>query len=287
LVRPPRAEADRSVAFCADDVGLVVGVAETVVALAVGRRLSSASCVTTAAAWPSEGAAAGAATKALNGFELGLHFNLTEGAPLSLDLARVWPQLPGLKELIVRAHLGALPLAALASEFRAQVDAFADVIGRAPAHVDGHQHVHHLPRVRDVLLREIAARDAKTRPAIRNTGHLIGPGHAIKRMVIEGTGGRALLRDLRAKGLRHNQALLGVYDFRGDYRPLVRGWLAAAPQRGGLVFCHPKRGSTSGADPIAAARAREAVYLASDAFTDDLAEAGFSLGSAWQSSSAD
>jgi hypothetical protein len=285
-VSPPRAAADRSIAFCADDVGLVAGVADTVAALAAGRRLSNASCVTTAAAWPSEGAAIGAATKAIDGFELGLHFNLTEGAPRSPDLARVWPQLPGLKELIVRAHLGNLPLAALASEWRAQVDAFADVVGRLPAHVDGHQHVHHLPQVRDVLLEEFGAEPGRTRPAVRNTGRLIGPGHAFKRMVIEGTGGRALRRDLRARGLRHNEALLGVYDFRGAYRPLVRGWLAAAPQRGGLVFCHPKRGAPDAADPIAAARDREAAYLASDAFADDLAEAGFSLGSAWQSSSA-
>ena len=283
---PPRAAADRSIAFCADDVGLVGGVADTVAALAAERRLSSASCVTTAAAWPSEGAALGNATKALEGFELGLHFNLTEGAPRSPELARVWPQLPGLKELIVRAHLGALPLAALASEWRAQSDAFADVVGRLPAHVDGHQHVHHLPQVRDVVLEKIATLASRTRPAVRNTGRLIGPGHALKRMVIEGTGGRALLHDLLATGLRHNEALLGVYDFRGDYRPLVRGWLAAAPQRGGLVFCHPKRGAPDTADPIAAARDREAAYLASDAFADDLAEAGFSLGSAWQSSTA-
>ena len=283
-MNPPHAAADRSIAVCADDVGLVAGVADTVAALATGRRISNASCVTTAAAWPSEGAAIGNATKAIEGFELGLHFNLTEGAPLSPDLARVWPQLLGLKELIVRAHLGTLPLAALASEWRAQSDAFADVVGRLPAHVDGHQHVHHLPQVRDVLLEEIAAQPGRTRPAVRSTGRLIGPGHAFKRMVIEGTGGRALLRDLRARGLRHNEALLGVYDFRGTYRPLVRGWLAAAPRRGGLVFCHPKRGAPDAADPIAAARDREAAYLASDAFADDLAEAGFSLGSAWQNS---
>ncbi len=280
--------ASRRIAFCADDVGLVGGVAETVTVLAAAGRLSSASCVTNAAAWPAEGAALAAATKGFGTFELGLHFNLTEGRPLSPDLARVWPALPGLKALIAGAHVGSLPIAALASEWRAQADAFADAVGRLPAHVDGHQHVHHLPRIRDVVLRSLEAHDKPVRPAVRNTGRVLGPGHAFKRMVIEGTGGRALQRELRARDLRHNAALLGVYDFRNEnYRGLVRDWRATAPERSGLVFCHPRRGPASDDDPIAAARGREAAYLASAAFADDLAEAGFTVGSTWQSSSAD
>ena len=278
----------RQIAFCADDVGLVVGVADTVARLAVERRLSSASCVTSAVAWSAEGAALSAATSALDGFELGLHFNLTEGAPLSPDLARSWPTLPSLKELIVGAHLGSLPLAALAIEWRAQSDAFADVVGRAPEHVDGHQHVHHLPRIRQVMLDALMAVDAASRPAVRNTGRVLGPGYAFKRTVIEGTGGRALQRELRRKHLRHNDALLGVYDFHGaDYRALVRAWLAEAPAHGSLVFCHPRFGAESDGDPIAAARRREADYLASAAFGDDLAEARVSVATSWRSSSAD
>lgn len=283
---PPAAP--RTIAFCADDVALVAGVAEAVVRLAGAGRLSSASCVTSTPAWPSEGAAIAAATRSFERFELGLHFNLTEGAPRSPELAAVWPTLPGLGALIVGAHLGTLPMAAIAVEWQAQLDAFADVVGRLPAHVDGHQHVHHLPGIRDLVVRSsIGWVDAEP-PALRNTGRVLGPGHAFKRKVIEGTGGRALLRALRAGGLRHNTALLGVYDFRdADYRRLVRGWLAGAPADGGLVFCHPKLGPASDADPIAAARAREVAYLASPEFEADLAEAGFSVAPAWRSSSAD
>jgi predicted glycoside hydrolase/deacetylase ChbG (UPF0249 family) len=280
--------APRRIAFCADDVGLVGGVAETVAALAAAGRLSGASCVTNAAAWAAEGAALAAASRALGSFELGLHFNLTEGRPLSPDLARLWPALPSLKELIVRAHLGSLPTVALATEWQAQADAFVDIVGRLPAHVDGHQHVHHLPRIGDLVLRSLVGDDKPVRPAVRNTGHVLGPGHAFKRMVIEGTGGRALRRQLQAQQIRHNVALLGVYDFRSEnYRRLVRGWLAAAPERGGLVFCHPRQGPASDGDPIAAARGREAAYLGSAAFADDLAETGFTVGSTWQSSSVD
>jgi len=229
--------------------------------------------------------AVAAATGSVAAFELGLHFNLSEGAPLSADLARVWPVLPGLERLIALAHRRRLPLAALATEFRAQRDAFTDAVGRAPAFVDGHQHVHHLPGVRELML------DALVNPsgapsAVRNTGQVVGPGHAFKRMLIERTGGTALQRLLQDRQVRHNIALLGVYDFRGDgYRSLLRGWLAAAPDSGGLVFCHPNHGAANPGDPIGEARRHEALYLSSSAFTDDLADAGVTVGPAWRQSS--
>ena len=242
--------------------------------------------MTTAGAWRSEGAAVAATTPAAT-FELGLHFNLSEGAPLSPDLARVWPALPGLERLIVLAHLGHLPLAALAIEFSAQRDAFAEATGRPPAFVDGHQHVHHLPGIRELVLNALAASATHGEPpAVRNTGHVVGPGHGCKRMLIERTGGKSLQRLLLQRQLRHNSALLGVYDFRGDdFGSLMRGWLAAAPASGGLVFCHPNHAAASAADPIGAARRREAAYFSSTAFADDLAEAGVSVGPAWRRSS--
>jgi chitin disaccharide deacetylase len=282
------AAAAKTIGFCADDVGLAGGVADTVVALAAAGRLSAASCVTTAPAWPAEGRALATSVDRAKGCELGLHFNLSEGAPLSADLARRWPAFPGLERLIALAHLGGLPRAALAIELRAQRDAFADALERAPDFIDGHQHVHHLPIVRDVLLALLDAEPVKLlTPAVRNTGHVVGPGHARKRMLIERTGGRALQGLLEARRIRHNEALLGVYDFRDvDYRSLVRGWLGAAPTQGGLVFCHPNSAAAGVADPIGEARRREAAYFASSAFADDLAAAGFSVAPAWQSSSA-
>jgi hypothetical protein len=219
--------------------------------------------------------------------ELGLHVNLTEGAPLSADLARHWPTFPGLPRLIAGAHLGVLPLAALAVELRAQVDAFAASIGRLPAYLDGHQHVHHLPGLRERVVALAASRGpGPSAFAVRSTGRVLGPRYAAKRFLIARTGGIALQRLLDRDRVRHNTALLGVYDFvEADYRRLVRGWLAAAPPAGGLVFCHPHAGPAYPGDPIGAARRREAAYLASEAFAADLAESGVSVGAAWPRSS--
>lgn len=260
----------RVLAICADDIGLADGAADTALALVAAGRLTSASCVSTGPHWHRDG-------PRLHGLEIGLHFNLTEGAPASRSLAAQWPTLPGLVRLLALAHLGALPLAAIADEWQAQVDAFTERAGREPDFIDGHQHVHHLPGVRDIVL-DGAAR-LHVAPAFRSTGHVAGPGAAFKRRVIEASGGRALEAMLRKRGLRHNRVLLGAYDFRGDYRDHVVAWLAEAPIEGGLLFCHPS--AARGGDSIADARRREAAYLASDAFAADLAAAGVSLGSAW------
>lgn len=273
--------APRTLAICADDFGLNAAVSRGIAELAARGRLNAVSCLCGGGAWRDSARLLSALPADV---ALGLHFNLTEGTPVSAELRRHWPHLAPLPRLIAAAHVGRLPLAALRHEWRAQWQAFTDAVGRPPSFVDGHQHVHHLPGVRDVVLGAAASAAV----AVRNTGHVGGPGHGLKRWLIERTGGRALQRRLRELGIAHNTVLLGVYGFvEADYRALMQRWLAAAPAEGGLLFCHPGLAPDDGAtgtagDPIAAARRREAAYLGSAAFADDLAAAGVTLGPAWR-----
>jgi predicted glycoside hydrolase/deacetylase ChbG (UPF0249 family) len=269
----------RRLAVCADDFGLTPAISDGIAALAQQGRLTAISCLTHGEHWP-------AGARRLAGLpdtvECGLHFNLTEGAPASAELRAQWPRLPALPRLIALAHLGRLPLPAIAAEFRTQWQRFVDATGAVPAFVDGHQHVHHLPGVRDLVLDALAA--AGPAVAVRNTGRVSGPGFAFKRWAIARTGGAALLGQLQRRGLPHNAVLVGVRDFGdADYRRLMRGWLAALPPQGALLFCHPGAAGpgADGPDDIAAARRREAVYLGSPAFADDLAGAGVTLGPSW------
>ncbi|HET7792502.1 MAG TPA: ChbG/HpnK family deacetylase [Rhizobacter sp.] len=266
----------RTLTICADDFGIAPGVSRGIAMLARAGRLTAVSCITNAPHWRE----AAPLLRELPGtVTVGLHFNLTEGQPLSRELAQVWPALPSLPKLLLRSHLRALPLAALRVEWQAQVDAFVQATGRAPQMVDGHQHVHHLPGLRQVVLDGIAP--LSPRPAVRSTARLLGPGFAFKRFVIERTGGRALRRELQRHGLRHNASLLGAYDFTtADYRGLMRAWLATLPREGGMLFCHPAETAAAG-DAIGEARLRELAYLESPAFSADLAEAGVTLGQSW------
>lgn len=261
----------RRLDVCADDFGLTLGLSRSIAELAAAGRLASTSCIVTSPHWKASAAL-------LGGFDSGLHFNLSEGAPLSAELARVWPRFPALSSVIASAHLGRLPLDAIAAEWRAQWAAYVAEAGRAPAHVDGHQHVHHLPGVRDVVLAGIA--DAAPRPGLRNTGRLLGPGHGFKRWVIEHTGGTALARTLARRRWPHGAALVGSYDFEGtDYRSLFNAWLKSVPAEGAQLFCHP--GPNEAGDAIGAARSREFTYFAGADYPRDLQAAGITLGRAW------
>lgn len=278
------AAAPKVLALCADDYGASHGVCEGILELIGSGRLSATSVLAGGPAWPGRAAELAALSAVREGrVQVGLHFNLTEGSPLSPALAAQHPQGFGLGELIVKAHVRRLPVPALTAEWRSQWQAFVQAFGRAPDYVDGHQHVHHLPQVREVVLSELMPVGT---PAVRATGHLCGPGHGFKRWVIEASGGAALQRQLQRLKWRHNTTLWGAYDFvEPDYRGLMRQWLHQMPAQGALLFCHPgcpTTGPLDGhSDPIAAAREREWRYLRSDAFAEDLQEMGVRLGQAW------
>lgn len=280
----------RALLLSADDYGLTRGIDAAIAGLVQAGRLGAFSCLSNGPAWQRDApAVAGLRSRA----QAGLHFNLTEGRPLSPALASVWPQMPSLPRLLVDAHLGRLPLAAVADELAAQWQAFVVASGAAPDFIDGHQHVHHLPGVRGLLL-DWLQRQPRPTP-VRSTARLAGPATGIKRWVIEHSGGRALaralLRRVQPHRLPHNLLLLGAYDFVAtDYGALVRAWLAQVPEHGALLFCHPGRPSDSAVgggahgdapDPIAEARQRELAYLAGADFPRDLAAAGVTLASVW------
>ena len=282
-MKAPNPRRARLLGLCADDFGLAPGICAGIARLAQAQRLTAVSCITNSPHWEE---AAALLTRFPTTVETGLHINLTEGRPLSPRLARLWPKLPSLPGLILRAHLGLLPRAEIRSEVHAQLAAFRAATGAAPKFIDGHQHVHHLPGLRSIILDMVE--HVQPLPALRNTGRVLGPGAGVKRWLIEYTGGRALERELKQRVLAHNPVLLGAYDFVDpDYRSLMQAWLAALPAEGGLLFCHP--GTKIEGDPpdaIAAARERELAYLGSDMFTQDLAAAGVQLGRVWQTPAA-
>ena len=277
------AQSRRTLAVCADDFGLAPAISAGIARLARAQRLAAVSCITNSAYWETSAPLLAGLPPSV---DLGLHANFTEGRPLSPQLARIWPQLPPLPALVVRAHLGLLPRAALRAEAHAQLAAFRAATGKDPAYIDGHQHVHHLPLLRAIVLDLLES--VQPRPAVRNTGRVLGPRFGLKRWLIENTGGRALARELSRRKLVHNPALLGAYDFVDpDYRAQVQHWLTQLPNQGGLLFCHPGESSNGDPpDPINVARQRELAYLGSDAFAQDLAAANVTLGRVWQTAAA-
>ena len=256
--------------LCADDYALHPSVDQAVQALARAARLSATSCMTTAPGWP---VAAPALRELRPALSLGLHFNLTEGHGGSHGAGT-------LGQVLRSAYLGRLRVRELRAAWAAQLDAFEKALGTAPDFIDGHQHVHQLPGVREALLGELQARYApRQMPWVRSTVPAGGLWRTPKAAIIAALGGWTTARRLRGAGVVMNRGFAGVYGFDAPdvaaYRQHMRQWLAQVPD-GGLLMCHPAAAPVPG-DALAAQRVVEWDYLRSQAFADDLAQAGCEL----------
>lgn len=250
-----------SIALCADDYAQHRGIDEAVCALLAQERLTAVSCMSTAPRW--QGQAAPRLREISAGrrsADIGLHLNLTE----AFGHARA-----SLPALIARACARRIDLAAVRAGFGRQFDAFEAAMGSAPDFIDGHQHVHQLPRVRDVLLELVGRRYGARKPWVRNTLAGAGIGNP-KQALLMLLGGRALAHRLKAAGIPTNAGFGGVYGFDiDDYAGRFDQWLARA-RDGTLLMCHPAASSCAH-DPIGAQRQLEYRFFSADAFPAMLA----------------
>jgi predicted glycoside hydrolase/deacetylase ChbG (UPF0249 family) len=248
-----------TIVVCADDFGMDPEVNSAALSLAGMGRISAIGCMVGAPYWRNHASALRNLSPTT--VELGLHLDLTE---YPLDSRQQRP----LRQWILRTYLYSRPAPGLRDEIEAQLDAFAQTIGTPPAFVDGHEHVHEFPHVRQLLVEALARRGWK--PWLRSTRRPTGL-QSFKAWAIEALGAEALEQLAARHGLRHNRHLLGIYGFDGhDYLHRLREWLVIA-RSGDLLVCHPATGFPSGA-PFPAARAQEFEVLGSAVFGRLLAE---------------
>ena len=274
----------RPLCLAVDDFGLHAGINAAVFELLGRGRVQAVSCMVGGPAWAAGHAELRRQRDQAHRADCGLHLDFTE-VPLHAGSRH------GLRGFIARSLARSLDTEALRAELRAQLDAFEDAMGRPPDYVDGHQHVHQLPGVREALVGELQARYADRLPWVRCTRAprrlALPPGEGLssapKPRIIEALGSAGLQRLAAAAGLRMNARLLGVYDFRGGaarYRALLGAWLAAAGPED-LLMCHPARPGAAdphaAADPIGPAREAEFAVLADPALDELLAGCGLRL----------
>ena len=133
----------------ADDFGLTAGVSRGIL---TAHRAGIVTSTTVMANLP-EHPGLDAEAAGLPGLGMGLHVNLTRGAPVSPPAA-----VPSLVDAEGRfpRDLQVIAECAVVDEVRreteAQLERFARRFGRAPTHLDSHHHVHRLPGVMDGVL---------------------------------------------------------------------------------------------------------------------------------------
>jgi predicted glycoside hydrolase/deacetylase ChbG (UPF0249 family) len=271
-----------SVVLCADDFGLSDGVSRGIVELAGMGRLSATGAMTNMPGWRR----AAPDLKALQDrIAVGVHLNLTTGAPLSA-MPRFAPTgtFPALKELLAGALKRQVPADEIAREIGCQLDAFVEVHGKPPAFVDGHQHVHVLPVIRPALIRILKEKGYAGRVWLRDPSDKAA---AILRRSIGRS--KALIVKALALGFAQSAHAAGFHTNVGfsGFAPLDlslpagRVFEEAFSMLGDhpVIMCHPGYvdDELQGLDPAVESRVEELNYLKSEAFGCLLEERRISL----------
>lgn len=253
------------IALCSDDYAQNPGIDAGILQLLAHGRLSAVSCFSTAPAW--RNTAAPAIREYAGQADIGLHFNLTEGFGRTT--------MPSLHAVILRSLLKGMNATRVQQELERQLDAFEAGLGQPPDFIDGHQHVHQLLGVRQILLQVIKRRYAGRPLWVRNTVPA-NPAWRGKPQILKHLGGQALAASLNVSGIKTNHGFAGVYGFdREDYAACFDGWLAAA-QPGMLIMCHPAT-KVYPDDVIAQQRVVEYRYFRSQQYLDMLDAAKIKL----------
>ena len=279
------APAQRRIWLCADDYGISPAVNSAIRELILRGRLNATSVMTAA---PHAGSDEAAALTNLNSGSkcalLGLHVTLTAPfKPLSEDFAPMrGGQFLPLKGVMSAAMMRRLGREQLAREVATQVQAFVKTFGRPPDFIDGHQHVHLFPQVRDAVLR--VAAEMAPKAWVRQCGR----ARSAQRL----KGRKELLIDILSVGFRRkarrlgittNPAFAGAYNFSGKpaFATIFPRFLAGLPD-GGLIMCHPGfvDAELERLDSLTYQREREFAYFNSNEFPQALAEHGVALAAA-------
>lgn len=274
----------RRIWLCADDYGIAPGVNAAIRELILRRRLNATSVMVGAPHFTAEEAAA---LDELNAGEkraaLGLHVSLTAPfAPLSAEFA---PSINGkflpLNRMMRVAMARRLDPARLTIEIATQVEAFIEAFGRPPDFIDGHQHVHLFPQIRDAVLK--VAAETAPQAWLRQCGRArSAPRGGAKQLFLDVLS-IAFRRKARALGVATNPAFSGAYDFGGKraFATVFARFLEGLPD-GGLVMCHPGHVDTElkRLDPVTQQREREFAFFSSDEFPKLLIARGLALAAA-------
>jgi predicted glycoside hydrolase/deacetylase ChbG (UPF0249 family) len=244
---------------CADDFAIHDAATDGIVHLIDKGRITATSAMTWSPWWPAHAQRVRAHQ---HRFDMGLHLDA------SSEFARSRGA-PGLVQLMLASQSRVLRASICGAWIKSQLDAFEDAWQATPDHVDGHQHIQQFPVMRDELLNELARRYSDV-PFLR-LSRPVSLGFDLKAVMIGAMGAGPFSREIKQRGVPHNEWLTGLYDFNpspGQYPKVMRQCLAALPGKT-ILMCHPARVAVEG-DEIGDARFMEFGYLASDEFIEDL-----------------
>jgi predicted glycoside hydrolase/deacetylase ChbG (UPF0249 family) len=274
--------AERHIWLCADDYGISPSVNAGIRELIARGRLNAASVMLAAPHLDDDEAdqleLLNSGTKRA---ALGLHVTLTAPfKPLSVGFTplRDGSFLP-VADMLRASMARRLQPEMLVIEIATQLRAFIDAFGHLPDFVDGHQHVHLFPQVRDAFLKVVA--ETAPNAWVRQCGRVraVRRLHDRKGLVLDILSVR-FRRKAKRLGLATNPAFAGAYAFnrKANFAKIFPRFLAGLPD-GGLIMCHPGfvDAELKRLDSLTTLREHELAYFNSDDFPKQLAHHGVAL----------
>ena len=146
----------------------------------------------------------------------------------------------------------------------------------SPDFIDGHEHIHQLPTIREALI--AIYKQKKLTGFCRNTSNgwrdFFCYANFPKRQAISLCGGLVFNRLLKKQSILANSSFAGIYNFAKarNYRYYFQTFLQQSTT-GGLIMCHPGQQSNDYHDPLHRYRHHELNYLLSNGFLTDLTDA--------------
>ncbi len=262
---------NKKVIICADDFGQNPAVTSGILQLLKCGKINATSCLVNSKYWVTS---AVELKQIYNDkMRVGLHLNLTEGKPLTEIKCLERDELfMGLNPLLIKAFTCRLKSQEIYQELKAQLQTFIDGWGKSPDFIDGHQHIHHLPVVRKILMqlyKEFGLSASQT--WIRSVANMVGV-RGLKPKIIVGTGAKKLEKLLKQNDVPHNTTFSGAYDFdpENDFAKTFGKALASITD-GGLIMCHPGEVSDKYSDSLSHSRPKELAYFMSNSFIECMA----------------
>ncbi len=270
------------VILCADDFAISPAVSTGILELIQAKRLSAVSCMAGSSFFPKQGQLLRAFSAQI---DIGIHLLLTDLTPMGpIPSLTVEGRLPSFRAIVKSSKLTLIQTREIKKEFERQIDAFVKTIGRLPDFIDGHQHVHQIPAIQNIIL-EIIDDRFDNAPYIRicheRLSTILYRGVAIGRAIAIGWWGRSLRQKVNEKNIPTNNGFSGIYDFSNKipYSKLFDHFTQRITT-GSLIICHPGHvdDSLREFDSLTDQREIELAYFKSDEFATLLNQKNLVLG---------
>ena len=278
------------VVICADDFALNEAVSAGVIELVKANKITATSVLSLSPFWTSH---APLLRKHHKQLDVGLHLDLTSDFAVQAGYGS------SVAGVLLKTWSGGATQKKLRLIIESQLNNFEIEWGGPPDHIDGHQHVHQFPVVRDALVDVLMDRYGAllNKPWVRVSD--VYPTNW-KAKIITLTGASVLQKKLKQNNVDFTPFLLGSYGFNLGvpmYQSLFTKWLGGvcslqrkeeqkynnissvnsstypAPL---CIMCHPAIENQL-SDPIGAARCVEFEYLNSQNFVNDVQRFGVRL----------